>query len=65
MMDLPLLIVRHCTGCADCLVVCPADCLEMAGAVPWLPRPLDCIACGLCAAACPVEAITMTNPVAA
>ena len=65
MMELPLLDERRCTGCGDCLGVCPAACLEMAGATPWLPRPLDCLSCALCAAVCPVEAITMAPPAAA
>jgi ferredoxin len=59
MMELPLLNERRCTGCTDCLAVCPTDCLEMLGPIPWLPRPLDCLSCALCAAVCPVEAITM------
>ena len=28
----------------------------MAGPLPWLPRPRDCVSCGLCAAICPAGA---------
>jgi ferredoxin len=58
---LPALDDTKCTGCGDCFAVCPAQCLEMAGPLPWLPRPADCVSCALCAAVCPAEAITMTD----
>ncbi|MBY0460801.1 MAG: 4Fe-4S binding protein [Gemmataceae bacterium] len=54
---LPVLDASRCTGCGDCVLVCPADCLEMADARPWLPRPRDCTSCGLCELVCPAEAI--------
>jgi formate hydrogenlyase subunit 6/NADH:ubiquinone oxidoreductase subunit I len=57
--ELPYLEVCRCTGCGDCVPACPADCLAMNGAVPWLPRPEDCISCSLCALICPVSAIRM------
>jgi Pyruvate/2-oxoacid:ferredoxin oxidoreductase delta subunit len=59
MAELPLLDDALCIACGDCVLLCPADCLEMAGAVPWLPRPDDCVSCGLCAAVCPTNAIKM------
>ena len=39
--------------------VCPADCLEMAGPLPWLPRPADCVSCALCVLICPVGALEL------
>ncbi len=60
--ELPLLDETRCTGCGDCVVICPADCLEMNGPLPWLPRPGDCISCSLCAVVCPVQAISMAQP---
>lgn len=62
MLDLPLLDVTRCTGCGDCVVVCPVGCLEMAGPVPWLPRPADCISCSMCVLVCPVEALRLAAP---
>ncbi len=57
--ELPMLDERRCTGCGDCVTICPTDCLAMAGALPWLPRPYDCIACSACAIICPSEAIAI------
>jgi ferredoxin len=59
--DLPMLDETRCTGCGDCVTLCPTDCLELAGHLPWLPRPLDCISCGLCVLVCPVEALSIAN----
>jgi NAD-dependent dihydropyrimidine dehydrogenase PreA subunit len=60
-VDLPILDERRCTGCGDCVVVCPPRCLEMDGPLPWLPRPLDCVSCSLCVLICPVEALQMSG----
>ena len=57
--DLPVLDETRCTGCGDCVWLCPTDCLEMAGPLPWLPRPADCISCELCVWICPVNAISL------
>jgi NAD-dependent dihydropyrimidine dehydrogenase PreA subunit len=59
MRELPLLDDTECTGCGDCVVVCPVDCLEMAGRLPWLPRPGDCISCAVCVLVCPVSALRL------
>lgn len=61
MTDIPILDERSCTGCGDCVLVCPVDCLEMAGPLPWLARPLDCIACELCVRICPVNALELRD----
>ena len=59
--ELPLLDETLCTGCGDCVVVCPAECLEFAADLPWLPRPQDCVSCTLCAIICPADAIVMAE----
>lgn len=33
----------------------------MAGRLPWLPRPGQCISCTVCVLVCPVEAIGMAG----
>jgi NAD-dependent dihydropyrimidine dehydrogenase PreA subunit len=57
--ELPILDESRCNGCADCVAVCPTDCLEMKDLRPWLPRPFDCVSCALCVVVCPVNAIAM------
>lgn len=59
--EVPILDPTRCTGCGDCPAVCPTACLEMAGPLPWLPRPGHCISCGLCAAICPADALRMAT----
>jgi ferredoxin len=65
MIELPLLDESRCTGCGDCVAVCPTACLEMRGQNPWLPRPLDCVGCGVCVAVCLDDALTMAPPAVA
>jgi NAD-dependent dihydropyrimidine dehydrogenase PreA subunit len=62
MRELPLLDDTRCTGCADCVAVCPVACLEMAGALPWMPRPGDCVSCAVCVGVCPAGALRMAAP---
>lgn len=57
--DLPVLDEKKCTGCGDCVEICPTDCLAMAGPLPWLPRPGDCVSCAVCVLVCPEEALQM------
>jgi ferredoxin len=57
--ELPLLDNSKCTGCSDCVQVCPVDCLVMRGFYPWLLRPRDCVACALCVLICPEQALRM------
>lgn len=65
MTELPHVDPQACTGCGDCVAVCPTDCLAMNGLLPWLPRPADCLQCDLCVVICPVEAIRMQELVPA
>lgn len=59
MRELPVLLPGRCTGCGDCVAICPVDCLAMTSTHPWLPRPRACIACTACVFVCPTEAIEM------
>jgi NAD-dependent dihydropyrimidine dehydrogenase PreA subunit len=59
MQELPLLDETRCTGCGDCVAVCPTNCLEMSAGLPWLPRPEDCIRCNVCVLVCPVNALRL------
>jgi len=62
MTDLPTLDDTLCTSCGDCVRACPTACLEMDGALPWLPRPHNCVSCELCVWVCPVNALMMARP---
>ncbi len=64
MRELPKLDDTRCTGCGDCVAVCPTNCLALAVKVPWLIRPRDCVSCAACVAICPTEAIAV-GPVSA
>jgi formate hydrogenlyase subunit 6/NADH:ubiquinone oxidoreductase subunit I len=33
----------------------------MAGSLPWLPRPADCVSCSLCVLICPANALRLTD----
>lgn len=65
MFELPHLDDSRCIGCGDCVAVCPTDCLEMVGPLPWLARPRHCISCTACVLVCPAEALRMAEPEAA
>jgi formate hydrogenlyase subunit 6/NADH:ubiquinone oxidoreductase subunit I len=58
-LELPVVDEALCTGCGDCPQVCPTNCLEMAGPLPWLPRPAHCISCSLCVWICPSGALRL------
>jgi formate hydrogenlyase subunit 6/NADH:ubiquinone oxidoreductase subunit I len=60
--EIPVLNESLCVGCGDCVQVCPADCLAMAGPLPWLPRPGDCVSCDLCVLICPASALRLAEP---
>jgi len=47
-----------CSGCGDCVEICPMDALEMDGDVAALNLK-RCIGCGLCISVCPTEALRL------
>ena len=62
MTELPLLDQTRCSGCGDCVAVCPTACLSMRGSAPFLIRPNDCVSCGLCVLVCPTAALSLAEP---
>ena len=55
---------EQCHQCSHpaCVRVCPTECLEMQGEIPWLPRPLDCVSCSTCCLVCPADALRLVAP---
>jgi Fe-S-cluster-containing hydrogenase component 2 len=60
-LALPILDETRCVSCGDCVLLCPVDCLEMDGPLPWLPRPGHCVSCTLCVLICPTAALAMAS----
>ena len=50
-----------CTGCEDCVDVCPADCIEGKAKFIHMIDEFECTKCGKCIEACEEEAIQMTS----
>ena len=57
--EMPQVDESRCTGCEDCVVICPAECLAIWRDSPVVVRPGHCVSCTLCESICPTEAITM------
>ena len=51
-----------CTGCGNCVEVCPPSALLLIDDKAVLEEDF-CEECGFCAAECPVNAITINFPV--
>lgn len=56
---LPLIDEKTCTGCGDCVEVCPTEALAMQGRVAVISAPDACNYCAFCEGICPVEAIAL------
>jgi nitroreductase/NAD-dependent dihydropyrimidine dehydrogenase PreA subunit len=59
----PVVDDSTCTGCGQCVAICPDQVLALDGG---RPRPgkgllLGCIACGHCMAVCPTQSITVSG----
>jgi len=50
-----------CTGCEQCVDVCPADAIAIQEAKAVINQSL-CTQCGICADQCPVQAISESVP---
>lgn len=50
-----------CTGCGDCVDVCPKDCIEGKPRFIHMIDEFDCTKCGACIKACEEEAIIITS----
>jgi NAD-dependent dihydropyrimidine dehydrogenase PreA subunit len=51
---------ERCTGCGQCVDICPVQVIKMEGDFPVVDREW-CIGCGVCAAPCPVSAVKLVR----
>jgi ferredoxin len=56
---LPIIDEDVCTGCGDCITVCPTTALMLVNGVAVLAQPNTCNYSGYCETVCPVEAIAL------
>ncbi|MDR0656539.1 MAG: 4Fe-4S binding protein [Treponema sp.] len=50
-----------CTGCTECLDICPVDCIEGRRGYIHMIDEKDCTRCGKCIEACPENAVNQTS----
>ena len=53
---------ERCTGCADCVRVCLAECYEIAGKKARIVSLEKCMECAACWYVCPEDAIDFSWP---
>lgn len=58
---IPIINVEECTGCGNCVEVCPPEALSLKEDKARLAEDL-CEECGFCAPECPVNAISIPFP---
>jgi len=51
---------ERCTGCGQCVEICPVNVIKMEGDFPVVDRDW-CIGCGVCAVPCPVSAVRLVR----
>lgn len=56
---LPIIDEDTCTGCGDCVEVCPTEALTMRDNVAVVAQPEACNYCAYCEPICPVYAIEL------
>lgn len=49
---------EKCTGCGECVEICPVSALRLEGDLPEVDRAW-CIGCGVCATVCPAGAVSL------
>ena len=57
----PTVDVEKCTGCGECVDICPDDVYELQDEKSVPVRAEDCSGCESCIEVCEQEAITVTE----
>jgi fumarate reductase flavoprotein subunit/NADH-quinone oxidoreductase subunit F len=52
---------EKCTGCSECMDVCPVDCIEGKDRYIHMIDEIDCTHCGKCIETCPEKAVILTS----
>jgi len=52
---------EKCTGCGECVDICPAEVLEMVDDKSTVAHIEECLGCESCVETCPEEAITVSG----
>lgn len=56
---LPIIDEALCTGCGDCILICPTEALALVGGLAVITEPAACNYCAECETICPVDAIAL------
>jgi len=51
---------EKCTGCGECVEICPVNVIKMEGDFPMVDKEW-CIGCGVCAVPCPASAVKLVR----
>lgn len=57
----PIVDESKCTGCGNCVDVCPSEVFEMQDEKSKVVRPEECVECETCVSECPEEAIKLED----
>jgi NAD-dependent dihydropyrimidine dehydrogenase PreA subunit len=57
----PLVDQEKCSGCGNCVEICPSEVYQMEEDKSNPVHPEECIECWACVAQCPAESIQLTE----
>lgn len=57
----PVVDQDKCSGCANCVEICPSEVYQMEEDKSNPVRPEECIECWACVNQCPAESIQLTE----
>jgi NAD-dependent dihydropyrimidine dehydrogenase PreA subunit len=57
----PVIDQEKCTGCGNCMEICPSEVYQMEKDKSNPAHPEECIECWACVTQCPAESIQLTD----